>query len=88
MPNFNPPAPWKNNIDAMDKYIALAPYVVREPLSTHLIESRSPSGKMRYLIVDRAVAPQEGGIVILNTLNGLKIGRYNVTQLSQRPFRT
>jgi hypothetical protein len=62
--------------DARDRFISLAPMVVREPVSTHIAECRSPSGKRRYLVIDRAVTPQEGGIVVLSTLNGFKVCRY------------
>ncbi|MDR1965963.1 MAG: hypothetical protein LBQ36_04585 [Synergistaceae bacterium] len=62
--------------DARDRFAALAPMVVREPISTHIVASRSPSGKRRYLVVDRAVAPQDGDIVLMSMRNGFNVGRY------------
>jgi hypothetical protein len=62
--------------DPREKFVALASMVVREPVSTHIVKSRSPSGRIRYLIVDRAVVPREDGIVVLATASGLKVSRY------------
>jgi hypothetical protein len=61
--------------DSREYFAGLAKYIVKEPLSTHIIKTASPSGKTRYLVVDRAALPEEGDMVIACTDNGLRIGR-------------
>jgi hypothetical protein len=61
--------------DSRDYFIGLAKLVVGEPLSTHIIKTLTPSGKTRYLVVDRSVIPDEGDTVIVRTDYGLKVGR-------------
>jgi hypothetical protein len=48
-------------IDSRDYFIGLAKLVVREPLSTHIVKTTTPSGKISYLVVDRSITPDEGG---------------------------
>jgi hypothetical protein len=62
--------------DARDLFISLASMIVREPVSTHIIPRRSRSGKRQYLVVDKAIAPKEGELVVVRARNGFKVGRY------------
>jgi hypothetical protein len=62
-------------MDARDRFIDLAGFVVKEPISTHLVKTRTNNGKIRYLVIDRAVLPQEGSLIVINTVGGLRVGR-------------
>lgn len=64
--------------DARDRYIALAPQVVREPISTHFVRV-TRHGKACFLVIDKAAIPREGGMVILSTDKGLKVRRFCAT---------
>lgn len=61
--------------DARDRYIALAPQVVREPISTHFVRI-TRHGRACFLVIDRAVIPRDGGTVIVSTDKGLKVRRF------------
>jgi hypothetical protein len=61
--------------DSRDYIAGLARFIVKDPLSTHIIKTAAPSGKTRYLVVDRASVPDEGDMAIVCTDNGLRIGR-------------
>lgn len=62
--------------DARDRYIALAPQIVREPISTHFVRV-TRGGKACFLVIDRAVLPSEGGIAVVSTDGGLKVRQYS-----------
>ncbi|MDR1579482.1 MAG: hypothetical protein LBS35_03935 [Synergistaceae bacterium] len=62
-------------IDSRDFFAGLAKVIVKEPLSTHIVRIAAPSGKTRYLVVDRSKIPAEGDIAVIRTDNGLRIGR-------------
>jgi hypothetical protein len=66
----------KSHRDSREEFAALAAAAVKEPVSTHIVRSRSPSGKVRYLAVDRNAAPREDGIVLIVTRSGFKVCRY------------
>ena len=61
--------------DSRDYFASLAKFIVREPLSTHIFRTVTPSGKTRYLVVDRAAVPGEGDMALVRTDNGLMVGR-------------
>ncbi len=62
----------ENGEDALRCFAALGSLVVRRPLSTFVVRSKSPGGGMRFLFVDRVEVPREGGSVLLATAHGLK----------------
>ena len=62
-------------MDSRDYFASLAKFIVKEPLSTHIIKTATPSGKPRYLVVDRASVPDEWDMAIVCTDGGLRIGR-------------
>ncbi|MDR0653644.1 MAG: hypothetical protein LBG12_10130 [Synergistaceae bacterium] len=62
-------------MDSRDYFASLAGFIVKEPLSTHIIKTTAPSGKVRYLVVDRASIPGEGDMAVVCTDGGLKVGR-------------
>jgi hypothetical protein len=61
--------------DSREYFAGLAKYIVSEPISTHIIKTASPSGKICYLVVDRGKVPDEGDMVVVCTDNGLRVGR-------------
>lgn len=61
--------------DARDRYIALAPQIVREPISTHFVKI-TRHGRACFLVIDRAALPRDGGLVVVSTPSGLKVRRY------------
>jgi hypothetical protein len=61
--------------DSRDYLVGLARIIVKEPLSTHIVRTRTLSGKTRYLVIDRAQAPAEGDIAVICADSGLKAGR-------------
>ena len=61
--------------DSRDYFVSLGKVIVKEPLVTHILKTASPSGKTRYLVVDRSIIPEEGDMAIVCTDNGLRIGR-------------
>jgi hypothetical protein len=61
--------------DSRDYFISLAKFIVKEPLSTHIVKTVTPFGKIRYLVIDRARVPAEGDMVIACTDRGLRVGR-------------
>ncbi|MDR1020718.1 MAG: hypothetical protein LBL73_08165 [Synergistaceae bacterium] len=61
--------------DSQDLLAGIARRIVRDPLATHVIKTATPSGKTRYLVVDRARTPEEGSLVIAVTDCGLRLGR-------------
>lgn len=66
--------------DARERFRALASRVVPEPLSSHIVESRTRTGKTRYLIIDRNIAPREGSLVVYATDNGFRVRRFEPGQ--------
>ncbi|MDR1885844.1 MAG: hypothetical protein LBQ56_06170 [Synergistaceae bacterium] len=78
MPFYNNYADHEKSVsgDARDRFAALAPIVVREPISTHIAVSRSASGKMLYLIIDRSAEPREGSLVVVSWRGGFRVSRY------------
>ena len=64
--------------DARDKFVALAPQVVREPISTHLVKT-DRNGKACFLVIDMATIPNEGDLVVLSLDHGLKVSRMRQT---------
>jgi hypothetical protein len=62
-------------MDSRDYFIALAKLIVKDPLSAHIFKTLAPSGKSRYLVVDRASVPEEGDMVVACTGGGLRVGR-------------
>jgi hypothetical protein len=62
-------------IDSRDCFAELAKLVVREPLVTHIVRTVTPSGKIRYLVVDKSKVPGEGDLAVVCTDTGLKVGR-------------
>ncbi|MDR1650902.1 MAG: hypothetical protein LBR87_03865 [Synergistaceae bacterium] len=61
--------------DSQDKLAEIARRIVREPVATHIAKSRTPDGKIRFLVIDRSVEPKEGSLVVVRTKNGLRTGR-------------
>jgi hypothetical protein len=61
--------------DSREYFAGLAKYIVKEPLSTHIIKTASASGKTRYLVVNRAALPEEGDMAMVCTDHGLRVGR-------------
>ncbi|MDL2263080.1 hypothetical protein LJC31_00350 [Synergistaceae bacterium OttesenSCG-928-I11] len=64
--------------DARDKFIALAPQVVREPISTHFVKTQR-NGKACFLVIDMATVPDEGDLVVLSLDSGHKVSRMQRT---------
>ncbi|MDL2264049.1 hypothetical protein LJC31_05295 [Synergistaceae bacterium OttesenSCG-928-I11] len=60
--------------DAREKFAALAPQVVRDPISTHFVRTER-NGKACFLVIDMAAIPDEGGLVVLSTDAGLRVSR-------------
>ncbi|MDR1515093.1 MAG: hypothetical protein LBS45_05305 [Synergistaceae bacterium] len=61
-------------IDSRDYLIGIAKIIVREPLSTHIVKTAAPGGKIRYLVVDRSQIPGEGDMAVVRTDSGFKAG--------------
>jgi hypothetical protein len=61
--------------DSRDYFVSLGKVIVKEPLATHILKTASPSGKTRYLVIDRSIIPEESDMAIVCTDNGLRIGR-------------
>jgi hypothetical protein len=68
----------------------LAREVVRRPLSTFIVRSATApgEGRARYLVVDRSVAPREGGIVLYATEYGLREGVFDSSMPASRVWGT
>ena len=62
-------------LNSQDYLIGIARQIIRDPLSTHIIKTCTNSGKIRFLIVDRACIPTEGDIAVVSGENGLRAGR-------------
>ena len=62
--------------DARSHFESLSRTIVKEPLSTSIIRTQSPTGRIRYLIVDRAVQPEEGDLIVVAADYRFKVGRY------------
>ena len=62
--------------DARERFKSLASKVVKEPVSTHICESRTREGKTRYLIVDRGVRPEDGCLILYAADNSFRVRRY------------
>ena len=62
--------------DAQERFKALAGKVIKEPLSSHIVETRTREGKTRYLIVDRSVRPEEGCLIVFAADSSLRVRRY------------
>ena len=62
-------------LDSRDYLAGIARKIIRDPLSTHVIRTCTTSGKIRFLIVDRASIPTEGDIAVVSGDNGLRAGR-------------
>lgn len=62
-------------IDSQDFLAGLARNIIRDPLSVHVIKTYTESGKIRYLIVDKARIPEEGDFAVVAGDNGLRVGR-------------
>jgi hypothetical protein len=61
--------------DAREKFAALAPQIVRDPVSSYLVRTER-SGKTCFLVIDMAAIPEEGGLVVLSTDTGLRVSRF------------
>jgi hypothetical protein len=61
--------------DAREKFAALASQVVRDPVSTYLVRTER-NGKTCFLVIDMAVIPENGGLVVLSTDTGLRVSRF------------
>lgn len=62
--------------DAREYFRALAGKVVPEPLSSHIVKSKTRTGKIRYLIIDRNVLPSEGCLIVYASDSGFSVRRY------------
>jgi hypothetical protein len=61
-------------LNAREQLRGLAEVMVRDPLSTHVIETSKAEEKARYIVVDRAAMPDEGDTVLAATDDGLRVG--------------
>ena len=62
-------------LDSQDYLVGIARNIIRDPLSVHVIKTHTKSGKIRFLIVDRTCAPDDGDIAVISGDNGLRAGR-------------
>ena len=61
--------------DSQEYLVDLARKIIRDPLTTHVIPSHTPSGKRRFLVVDKTRTPEEGDIAVLAGEKGIRCGR-------------
>jgi len=62
-------------LDSQDCLVEISKKIIRDPLSTHIIKTRTKSGKIRFLIVDRTSIPEDGDVAVVISDNGLRVGR-------------
>jgi len=61
--------------DAREAFAALAPKVVRQPVSSHLLKMRTRMGKERYVVVDFAQRPDDGELGLMEYDAGFRVVR-------------
>ena len=61
--------------DSRDYFISLASRIVKEPITTHIVKT-SRHGKTLFLLIDRNIKPEEGALVVIETMKGYKVTRY------------
>ena len=69
--------------DSQDCLVEISKKIIRDPLSTHVIKTRTKSGKIRFLIVDRTRVPEDGDIAVVSTDNGIYERRDRYERLSK-----
>jgi len=61
--------------DSRDYFCSLAPWIVKEPVTTQIVKT-SRHGKTLYLVIDRSMKPEEGALVVIETMTNFKVKRY------------
>ena len=61
--------------DSRDYFISLAPRIVKEPVTTHIVKTRR-NGRILFLVIDRNLKPKDGSLVVIETMKGHKVTRY------------
>lgn len=62
-------------LNARERFRSLANVIVRDPLSTHIIQTSTLDNKTHFLVVDRAQIPGEGDMAVVATSDGLRFGK-------------
>ena len=62
--------------DSRDYFSSLASRIIKEPDATHIVKTNR-RGKTLFLVVDRSVKPKEGSLVVIETMKGYRVTRYD-----------
>jgi len=61
--------------DAREYLRDLAARIVQEPVATHIVETKTRTGKTRFLVIDRSLIAQPGDLIVYATDTRLTVRR-------------